>query len=147
MDTSVAIALLGLAGSLLAAVVTYWLSKLRDFEAERRKEKLAYYKAFIESLSGIVEGDATPNGHLTFSRATNNLLLFAPQAVLIALDAFRSEISFSNASNRTQEKHDALLADLLLLMREDIGVLPPDERSTFRPVLWTSGSRRELGKN
>jgi len=144
MDTSLAIALLGLAGSLLAAVVTYWLSKQKDLEAERRKEKLTYYKAFIESLNGIVEGDATPEGHLAFSRATNNLLLFAPQIVLAALNAFRSEISSSNAVNRTQEKHDALLAELLLAIRKDVGVLPVDERATFRPVLWTSGAPRNV---
>lgn len=142
MDTPLAVALLGLAGSLLVAVVTYWLSKQRDLEAERRKEKLAYYKAFIESLSGIVEGDATPEGHLAFSRATNNLLLFAPQVVLIALNAFRSEISISNAPSRMREKHDSLLAKLLLAMRRDIGVLPVDERTTFHPIIWASGSRK-----
>jgi len=141
METPVAVALLGLAGSLLVAAVTYWFSRQRDLDAERRKEKLAYYKAFVESLSGIVDGDSTSEGQLLFARTTNNLLLFAPQRVLDAVNAFRSEISMSNAKNRTQEKHDALFAAMLLAIREDIGVLPADDAAVFKPIMWAAGAK------
>lgn len=139
METAIATALIALFGSVLVAVLTYWSTKRREREAEWRKEKLAYYKTFIESLSGIVEGDSSPEGHKSFARATNNLLLFAPQAVIVALNEFRHEIRVSNTS-RTQEKHDRLLAVLLLAIRRDIGVSPEDEPSTFKPILWASGA-------
>lgn len=138
MDTAIITALIALLGSLLVAVVTYWFTKKREREAEWRKEKLAYYKAFIESLSEIVEGDSSPEGHRSFAKATNHLLLFAPQAVIAAVNDFRDEISLSNTS-RSQEEHDRLLAALLLAIRRDIGVSPGDDPDTFEPILWASG--------
>jgi len=134
-------AIIGLIGALLVAAVTYWLATLREREGEWRKEKLAYYKAFVESLSGIVEGDASPEGHQAYARATNNLLLFAPQPVIEALNAFRSETCISNI-NRTRERHDRLLAALLVAIRRDVGVSPPDDVDSFAPILWTSGIGR-----
>lgn len=131
-------ALIAVVGSVGVAVFTYWSTKQRERQAEWRKEKLAYYKVFIESLSGIVEGDSTPEGHRAYARATNNLLLFAPQSVIVSLNAFRSETSVSNV-NRSREAHDYLLAALLLAIRQDIGVRPHDEPSTFKPILWASG--------
>lgn len=142
MEPAIATATIALLGSLLAAALTYWFTKQREREAEWRKEKLAHYKAFIESLSGIVEGDSSPEGHRAFAKATNNLLLFAPQSVIAALNEFRFEIRISN-TGRTQEKHDRLLAVLLLAIRRDIGVSPEDEPESFKPILWASGAERD----
>jgi len=139
METAIATALIAFLGSLMVAVLTYWFTKQREREAEWRKEKLAHYKAFIESFSGIIEGDSSPEGHKSFARATNNLLLFAPQSVIAALNEFRHEIRVSNM-NRTQQEHDHLLAALLLEIRRDIGVSPADDPSTFKPILWASGA-------
>jgi hypothetical protein len=142
MTAALATSLVGLISSVLVAALTYWATKRREREAEWRKEKLAYYKTFVESLSGIVEGDATPDGHRFYAKATNNLLLFAPQIVIEAVNTFRAEIAMSN-SNPSREKHDRLLAQQLLSIREDIGVDPADDPATFRAILWTSG----VGKN
>ena len=142
METPIVTAVIALFGSLLAAAITYWFTKRREREAEWRKEKLAHYKAFIESLSGVVEGDASPDGHKAFAKATNNLLLFAPQSVIAALNDFRFEIRISN-TNRTSERHDRLLAALLLAIRRDIGVSPEDEAGAFKPILWTSGAGKD----
>jgi hypothetical protein len=139
METAIATAVIALLGSLLVAALTYWFTKQREREAEWRKEKLAHYKAFIESFSGIIEGDSSPEGHKSFAKTTNNLLLFAPQSVIAALNEFRHEIRVSNM-NRTQEEHDRLLAVLLLAIRRDIGVSPEDEPSKFKPILWASGA-------
>ena len=138
MSAAFITAIIGFFGSLVVASLTYWFTKRREREAEWRKEKLAYYKAFVESMSGIIEGDATPEGHRLYAKTTNNLLLFAPQPVIAALNAYRSEISLSN-QRRSDEVHDKLLAALLLAIREDIGVSPEDDAATFKPVLWTSG--------
>jgi hypothetical protein len=142
MNAVVIAAMISLVGGLVAVVATYWFTKKREREAEWRQQKLAYYKAFIESLSGTVEGDATPEGHRAFAKATNNLLLFAPQRVIEALNAFRNEIRVSNP-NRTREQHDKLLAVLLLAIRQDVGVVPPDNPSTFSPMLWASGASQD----
>ena len=73
-----------------------------------------------------------------FARSTNNLLLFAPQSVIKAMNAFRNEISPSNP-DRTHAKHDGLLAEFLFEIRKDIGVSPEDDASSFTPYLWESG--------
>lgn len=142
MNAAIVTAIISLVGGLFVAAVTYWFTKQREREAEWRKEKLAYYKAFVESLSGTVEGDSTSDGQRAFAKACNNLLLFAPQPVIEALDAFRNEIRVSNP-NRTLGQHDNLLAMLLFEIRQDVGVFPADNPSTFRPKLWASGA----GKN
>lgn len=140
MESAIAVALIGVLGSFVIAAVTYWSTKQREREAEWRKERLSYYKAFVESMSGVVDGDASPEGHRTFARATNNLLLFAPQSVVEAVQAYRGEISLSNLPNRTQQAHDALLAAMLLAIRKDIGMSPEDRPSQFKPILWSSGA-------
>lgn len=142
MNTAFITAIVGVFGSLAVAFLTYWSTKRREREAEWRKEKLAYYKEFVESMSGIVEGDATLEGHRLYAKTTNNLLLFTPQPVITALNAYRSETSVSNPC-RSQEEHDKLFAALLLTIRKDIGVLPEDDAATFKPILWASGA----GKN
>ena len=74
--------------SVLLASLTYWLTQAREREAELRREKLELYKAFTSSLSGVLEGEASPEGQRAFSRACNNLLLLAPQNVIGALRRF-----------------------------------------------------------
>jgi hypothetical protein len=144
-------ALLGLAGSVVAAVVavivavlTYRAAKEREREAEWRKEKLGYYKAFTESLSGTVGDDSTPEGQRAFAQATNNLLLLAPQSVVEAVAAFREEIRVSN-KHQTREAHDRLLAAMFLAIRRDVGIVPGDNPRTFKPGLWASGSPKGSG--
>lgn len=102
------------------------------------QRKLVYYKAFIESLSGIVRGDESPEGHKLYAKTTNNLLLFAPQSVIKAVNAFRDESATSNP-HPSREKFHALLTELVLAVRQDIGVRPLDDPATFQAVLWTSG--------
>lgn len=138
METAILTALIAVLGGVVAAAASYWFTKRREREADWRKEKLAHYKAFIESLSGAIEGETTADGQRAFARASNNLLLVAPQAVIQALDEFRSEIKVSN-KNKSLERHDALLAKLLVVIRKDLAIQPPDDPSSFQAKLWASG--------
>ncbi len=133
---------LALFSSVIAAALAYWFTKRREQDAERRREKLAYYKAFIESFSGAVEGDDTPEGHVLYAKTTNNLLLFAPQSVIEAVDAFRSANAISNKEHWSKDRHDKLLAELLLAIRKDVGVCPVNSAATFKAGLWASGVRK-----
>jgi hypothetical protein len=126
------------AGALLVAVAGYVFTKRAERESKWREEKLAHYKEFVASLSGIMDNEGTPEGQIRFARACNDILLFAPQRVIEALDQFRTETRVSN-TNKSIEKHDALLTQLLLVIRRDLGVRPADDVATFRAHLWASG--------
>jgi hypothetical protein len=133
-----ATSLISAAGALLVAVAGYVLTKRAEREAEWRKEKLAYYKEFVSSLSGTIANESTAEGQIRFSRACNDILLFAPWRVIAALDRFWNEIGASNSS-KSLENHDKLLSELFFEIRRDIGVRPKDQRHAFTIRLRSSG--------
>ena len=120
-------------------MVTNFYSKSREREAEWRKEKLAYYKEFVECLSGILQGDETPEGHRKYARATNNLLLLSPQSVLDALYAFHNATAVGNETDNP-ETQQLRINELLLAIRKDVGVYPPDKPGMFNVTLWPAGA-------
>ena len=126
------------AAAFLIAVAGYVFTKQKEREAEWRKEKLAYYKEFVDSLSGTIAGETSAQGQVRFARACNNILLFAPYAVITALDRFHEETRVSNPA-KSLERHDQLLSQLFLEIRKDIGVIPNDHPASFHVHLWSSG--------
>lgn len=142
MNITIITTVITLIGSILLAGISYWFTKSKERNAELRKEKLEHYKKFVESMNEIIEGDQTPEGHLKFAKATNNLMLIAPQTVIEALYAFRHEISFSN-TKKDQEKHDFLLSNLMFEIRKDLKIHPKDNKHNFKVILWSSGNSRK----
>jgi hypothetical protein len=119
MNASVLTAIISGATAIVVAALSYSLTKRREREAEWRKVKLEHYREYIGGLSGIVNERATPLSQARYSDAVNALLLVAPSEVLRALRRFQAEIAASNR-DRTDERHDALLSDLVRAIRRDI---------------------------
>jgi hypothetical protein len=138
MSIAVLTAFLTAIGGIVIAGATYWFTKQRERDAELRKEKLEHYKDFAASLSGVVQGDDTPEGQRAFARASNKLMLVAPQAVIEALQAYQQEIKVSN-NNKSTQRHDQMLSQLFYEMRRDLGISPADDLKTFQVGLWASG--------
>jgi hypothetical protein len=105
--------------AIIAVVVTNWLARRREHEADWRKLKFAQYQEFVLALSGIVNERSSREGQARYSDAVNSMALIAPMDVLKALTAFQSEISYMNKT-RSQESHDRLLDPLFRAMRADI---------------------------
>ena len=133
--------LTGLIGIFLAGI-TYWFTKKRERDAELRKVKLEYYKEFVLSLSGIMEGEDSPEGHRAFSRTSNNLMLIAPQHVLVALHAYRSELDLDEAK-RNDVRETQLFSKLLYEIRRDLQISPHDQEGVFKVNLWASGVKQD----
>ncbi|WP_157200649.1 MULTISPECIES: hypothetical protein [Methylomonas] len=93
----------------------------------------------IESFSGIVGTDDSPDGQKRFAIACNNLSLIASQEVLIALHEFQLGIRKSN-SNVSIERHDALLKKLMLAIRSDLGLAEKNDSQKLDFHLWCSGT-------
>src|SRR3546814_12528900 len=74
--------------------------------------------------------------------ACNTLHLIASERAIKAMHKFRDEIAISNSKNRTQDKHDALLAKLVWELRVDLGLRRESGFQEFSVRLWESGIRR-----
>src|SRR3546814_2493591 len=68
--------------------------------------------------------------------ACNTLHLIASERAIKALHKFRDEIAISNSKNRTQDKHDALLAKLVWELRVDLGLRRESGFQEFSVRLW-----------
>ncbi|MDQ7058817.1 MAG: hypothetical protein Q9N62_10485 [Ghiorsea sp.] len=141
MDTTIIVAIIAIAGSFIVAVITYALNVSKELEAELRKEKLTYYKDFVESLSGVLEGEDTTEGHQLHSKAANNLLLFAPQNVLTAVEEYKILIATTTKRDEVfMTEHNHLLSNLMYQIRKDIEIDPEDNPDTFCINLWASSN-------
>jgi helix-turn-helix protein len=92
VDTAVFAAIISGSVALAGAEVTYLLTKKRDREAEWRSLKLNYYRELVAAMSGIVGRRSTPQNHVRFADALNNLNLVAPKEVITKLYAFLAAI-------------------------------------------------------
>jgi hypothetical protein len=142
--SNLAIALITALVTLLVAVASaiagYFISSIRERETNWRSLKIEFYKDFISTHAGIVDGDATGEDRLKFSRSCNRLSLIASRGVLKALDDYLSQISVSNSA-RTAETEDILRRKLIWEMRKDIGYVPYKTTfSEFKAPFRTSGN-------
>jgi hypothetical protein len=138
MTAEAVTAIISAAGALLVAVAGYLFTKHAEREAAWRTEKLAHYKALLASLSGILKGHDTDEGQVAFARACNEVLLFAPSPVLVALFRFQDEIRASNLGS-SQQGHDDRLRDLVVAIRRDLRI-PRSATPADLPIrLWAPG--------
>lgn len=130
---SIVIAIITASASIVVASLSYLFSKKREREADWRKKKLEMYHDLFSALSGIVEGDSTPDAQRQFAKATNTLGLIASAEVIRAMQEPRMATKPENRA-----KHDEALTNFLREVRKDMGLPFPDSEE-FTYTLWTSG--------
>ncbi len=145
MDSAIILACVSGVIGICAASWTYFLTKRKDREEERRKLKIEYYKDFILSVSHTVMNPAFLNvpeevakiadAEKKFSDSCNTLIIVAPKKVVDALYDLRKEIMTPDPSRlNVQQK---LYTKLLFAIREDIGIRNNDfNRDEFTFILW-----------
>lgn len=132
MDNALVISLISLAGSIIVASLTYFFSKKEEIRKEWRKDKIVHYKKLLSAISDLaIDGQNIDDANLRFAESVNTIGLVAPQNVVTALMNFHDEIKFSN-QNKSLEKHDQLLIELLLAIRKDIKIQSKDNTETFK---------------
>jgi len=131
MNANVTIAIITVAGSVVVAALSYFLTKRQQREAEWRTSKLKHYKALLSAISDLACEDPGTEAHQRFASAFNTIGLVAPQPVIDALVDFHNEIRISNLE-KTPERHDELLVKLILAIRADLDVRPPDDPASFQ---------------
>ena len=131
MDTNVLVAMITVSGSILVASLTYYFTKLLQTKTEWQHEKMNHYKVLLSALSdAAVDGKDKKEANERFSLASNTICLVAPQDVVAALMKFHEEVRWSNP-NKSAERHDVLLKELILAIRKDIGLSKSDNKDTF----------------
>jgi hypothetical protein len=142
MDTPLTVAIISAAAAIVVPAISFYLTKSKERQADWQRYKFELYKELVQSFSGIVGTDSTPEGNRRFASACNTLHLIASKGVLDALHEFQDEIRVSNAS-RSDERHDALLSRLEWEIREDLRIPHNPPFSQFNARLWCSGSASE----
>lgn len=138
MSKEVFLILGGIVSVCISTALTYYFTKKREREAQWRAEKMKYYVEYVNSLSGIVIGDSTEEGQKRFSKACNDIQLFAPKDVILAMQEFRVLIQ----GQFSQEEHDFRLTQLLYAMRSDLNIKPKDKKGDWEARLWSSGNKK-----
>lgn len=105
--------------ALAGVIVTSRLAQRREHEAVWRQTKIEHYQEYLSALSAMVSGRTTAPDQDRYADAVNSLALVASPAVLDAVHAFQAEISCRN-TERSDERHDALLNAAIQAMRDDI---------------------------
>lgn len=138
MDTPVVVAVISAAAAILVSAFSFYLTKSKERQADWQRYKFEMYKDFVQSLSGIVGTDSTPEGSRRFAAACNTLHLIGSPGVLTALHCFQDEIRVSN-TNRDDNRHDQLLSVLEWEIRSDLRIPNNPPLGQFKARLWCSG--------
>jgi len=118
---------------LVVALVTNYLARKREREADWRRLQLERYRELVAAVSGVEKARSTPAEHRRYADAINEIQLVASPEVLGLLQRFLDH----NASGRTdwsQERHDDLYHQLIAAMRRDLR--PQDKGGDAGPGFW-----------
>ena len=132
LNVTIIVAVVSASASILAAALTFYLTKRHELAVQLRHEKLNHYKVLLAAISDLaVDGTNKTDANMRFALAVNTIGLAAPQYVISALMAFHDEVKYTNPC-KSDERHDRLLNELLLAIRKDIGLAKGDNAGTFK---------------
>ena len=132
MDTGVITAIVTSSGAILSASIIFFLTKRYERRRDWREKKLVHYQELLSSISGlVVEKGNKHDADKRFATAANTIALVAPQSVIKALMDYSKHIINPDNQGSETEKHNRLLADLLLAVRKDINLTSKDDKASF----------------
>ena len=141
------VAIIGGSVSIFSIALSYYLTKRYQLFVDLRNEKISHYKILLTAISDLaVDGMDKEDANRRFSLAANTIALVAPQYVIEALMVFHNWVNYSNRENwdKSPEKHDKLLKELLLSVRKDIGLAKGDNSKTFNFHLIGSAPTKKI---
>ena len=121
MDSSVQVAVIGGAVSVIIAMFSFTFTNWQKRRDEVHERKFAYYKEFMEALSGLAINPKDETVAKRFANACNTIVLIAPQSVITVLTAFQNELKQST-QDFSKERQNILVNSLLLELRYSLGI-------------------------
>jgi hypothetical protein len=131
METSITVAIISAAASVIVAALSFALNKWAERKTSLQQRKIAHYQELLNALSDLaVDGTDKEKANQRFANAANTIALVAPQYVIEALMKFHDEVKFSNP-NRSLDGHDRALKTLLLAIRKSLELPFRDDPESF----------------
>ena len=116
-------AIVGAIATVGTAALSFYLNERAKRKAEWQQKKFTHYSELFSAVSDLaVDSVSHYEANEKFAKSSNTITLIASQEVISHLMVFHDFIKFSNKDNFTTERHDALLKDLILAIRKDIGL-------------------------
>jgi len=136
-DVTIRVAIISGAFAVIVPALSFYLAKWKERQADWQRYKFELYKELMQSLSGIVGTDSTPEGRRHFALACNTLHLIASTGVLDALHRYQNETATSNPKP-SADRHDQLLSRLVWEIRKDLRIPKNPAVADFNARLWCS---------
>lgn len=130
MSTEVVVAIVTASASVVVAALTYAFTVRQARLDALRQRKVERYGALLSAISDLAIHGFNDSTGERFATAANTLVLVAPQPVVTALMRFHHETRNSNP-NKSLERHDQLLRDLVLELRRSLDLPFRDHPETF----------------
>lgn len=140
VNASIIVAIIAAIAALATPAVSFFLTKMKEREADWRTQKLDHYKAFMVALNAIVGPPASVEDRVRFADAANNLFLVGSKDVLVALRAYLD----ATADSRMEadlDRQDELLTKLIVAIRKDIGIEGAPLPEGYEVRLWAGRPR------
>lgn len=131
MNPTILVAIITASASIVIAALTFVMTKRAERKDVLQQRKLSHYQELLSAISDLAIDDIDKDeANLRFAKAVNTIALVAPQNVITELMNFHDEIKFSN-TEKTLEKHDQKLKNLLLSMRKSLELPFKDDPKSF----------------
>jgi hypothetical protein len=132
MDYQIIVSIITAGTAITVAVASFFLNENAKRKTEWRQKKFGHYQKLLLAISDLANaGKHKSKADQDFWTSSNTVVLIASQQVINALMLLHDEIKVSNKDNFSLERHDRLLQDLVLAIREDIGLSKKDDPESF----------------
>ena len=129
MNAQITVALIAASASILAAAITFFLTKSKERSVQLQQRKQVHYQELLSAISDLADENVKlDQARRRFAAAVNTAVLVAPQPVIGALMIYYRELS-SEAINR--QRRVALLKSLVLEIRKSLELPFEDDPNTF----------------
>ena len=129
MNAQITVALITASASILAAAITFFLTKSKERSAQLQQRKQAQYQELLSAISDLADYSVTlEQANKKFAAAVNTIVLVAPQPVIDAIMSYYRELT--NKTTNGQRRAE-LLNRLILEIRKSLELPFNDDPKTF----------------
>jgi hypothetical protein len=129
MNAQIIVALIAALASILAAAITFFLTKSKERSVELQQRKQSQYQELLSAVSDLADDNVTlAQAQRRFAAAVNTVVLVAPQPVIDAVMAYYREL-LSKTIDRPRRVE--LLKRLILEIRKSLELPFDDDPDTF----------------